>query len=403
MQSTSSSARYSSLSRLPVARLAFRPFFLLAALFSVVSLGVWFAFWHGDILLRPYGGLMFWHQHEMLFGFAAAVVAGFLLTAVQNWTGLPSIRGGPLLVLVVLWLAARLLMAFPMGLPAWLLMLVDVAFLVAVAGVMARLVIAAKRWRNLILLPVLTLFAIANLAMHLGVMKGDAELIRQAAYLTVLLITLLMVVIGGRVIAMFTANRLGLTRKPPIPALEYSSLGSVMAVVLGQLLVMLGVAIPGTLLAALMGLAALANAVRLSRWGGLQSWREPLLWGLHGSYAFIPVGLAMWGLAELGLFRAELAVHALALGGMGAMMLAMMSRVALGHTGREIRTLPGIGIALGLMLAAALLRSPVLVLFPQITHWTYNLSILFWCLAYGIFLFHYTIPLMSARPDGKDG
>ncbi|MDW7745500.1 NnrS family protein [Halomonas sp.] len=404
MQSTSSSSvRSSTLSRLPVARLAFRPFFLLAALFSVLSLGVWFAFWHGDILLRPFGGLMFWHQHEMLFGFAAAVVAGFLLTAVQNWTGLPSLKGGPLLALVGVWLAGRLLMAFPMGLPPWLPVLADLAFLPVVAGVMARLVIAAKRWRNLVFLPALALLTLANLAMHLGVLTGDAELIRQAAYLAVLLFSLLMVVVGGRVIAMFTANRLGLTRRPPIPALEYASLGSVMAVVLGQLLVMLGVAIPDVLLAALMGLAALANAVRLLRWGGLYSWREPLLWGLHLSYAFIPVGLAMWALAVLGAFRAELAVHALTIGGMGTMMLAMMSRVSLGHTARPIRTLPGIGVALGLMVAAALLRSPVLALFPQITHWTYNLGIIFWCLAYGIFLVHYTGPLLSARADGKDG
>lgn len=404
MQSTSSSSvRSSTLSRLPVARLAFRPFFLLAALFSVLSMGVWFAFWHGDILLRPFGGLMFWHQHEMLFGFAAAVVAGFLLTAVQNWTGLPSLKGGPLLALVGVWLAGRLLMAFPLGLPAWLPVLADLAFLPVVAGVMARLVIAARRWRNLVFLPALALLTLANLAMHLGVLTGDAELIRQAAYLAVLLFTLLMVVVGGRVIAMFTANRLGLARRPPIPILEYASLGSVMAVVLGQLLVMLGVAIPDVLLAALMGLAALANALRLSRWGGLYSWREPLLWGLHLSYAFIPVGLAMWALALLAGSRADAALHALTIGGMGTMMLAMMSRVSLGHTARPIRTLPGIGVALGLMVAAALLRSPVLALFPQITHWTYNLGIIFWCLAYGIFLVLYTGPLLSARADGKDG
>ncbi len=184
--------------QLPLLRLAFRPFFLLAALFSILSLLVWLAFWHGHILLSPYGGLVFWHQHEMLFGFAAAVVAGFLLTAVRNWTGLASLSGGPLLGLVVLWLMGRVLMAFPLGLPAWLLLMVDVAFLPLVAVVMARLVITAKRWRNLIFIPTLLLFAIANLAMHIGVMKGDAVLIRQAAYLAVLLIALVMVVVGGR-------------------------------------------------------------------------------------------------------------------------------------------------------------------------------------------------------------
>ncbi|WP_163557753.1 NnrS family protein [Halomonas sp. NO4] len=403
MSSSSSSVSPLSLTRHPVARLAFRPFFLLAALFSVLSLVVWFAFWHGDILLRPHGGLMWWHQHEMLFGFATAVVTGFLLTAVQNWTGRRSLHGGPLLGLVALWLAARGLIAFPAGLPGWLIVTVDVAFLPVVGIVMARLVIAAQRWRNLIFLPALGLLTLANLGMHLGVLNGEAALIRQSAYLAVLLVTLLMVVVGGRVIAMFTANRLGLTRRPPIAALEYASLGSVMAVVLAMLLAMLGLALPAPLLASLMGLAALANAVRLARWGGQHSWREPLLWGLHASYAFIPVGLAMWALSLFGAFRTDVAVHALTIGGMGTMMLAMMARVSLGHTARQIRTLPGIGVALGLMVAAALLRSPVLALFPQITHWTYNLGIIFWCLAYGVFLFHYTGPLLAPRPDGEDG
>lgn len=388
---------------LPLMRLAFRPFFLLAALFSVVSLLVWLAFWHGNILLRPYGGLIFWHQHEMLFGFAAAVVAGFLLTAVRNWTGLPSVSGGPLLALVLLWLLSRLLMAFPMALPAWVLVVVDLAFLPAVAIVMAKLVITAKRWRNLIFIPVLVLLAIANLAMHLGMINGDYALIRNAAYLAVLLITLMMTVVGGRVIAMFTANRLGRPKPDPIPLLEGVTLASTVSVVLLQSATMLGVTVPAALMGGVMLLAAFANTVRMARWGGLYSWREPLLWGLHGSYAFIPLGLAMWVLALMGLIRTELAVHALSIGGMGVMMLAMMARVSLGHTGRPIRTLPGIGVALGLILIAAVVRSPVLALFPQITHWTYTLSIIFWCLAYAIFLAHYTLPLMQARVDGQDG
>lgn len=403
MPTITSSQPASKLKQLPLLRLAFRPFFLLAALFSILSLLVWLGFWHGNILLRPYGGLVFWHQHEMLFGFAAAVIGGFLLTAVRNWTGLPSLNGGPLLGLVALWLLGRVLMAFPMDLPGWLLLAVDLAFLPVVAIVMARLVITAKRWRNLIFIPALLLFATANLAMHLGVMQGDAELIRQAAYLAVLLITLMMTVVGGRVIAMFTANRLGRPKPEPIALLEGVTLVSTAGVVVLQLVIMLGVAIPALLMGGVMLLAALANTVRMARWGGLHSWREPLLWGLHGSYACIPLGLIMWVLALMGLMRVELAVHALTIGGMGTMMLAMMARVSLGHTGRPIRTLPGIGVALGLMLIAALVRSPVLALFPQITHWTYTLSIIFWCVAYAIFVVHYTWPLMQARVDGQDG
>lgn len=403
MPITTSTQSASSLKYLPLLRLAFRPFFLLAALFSVVSLLVWLAFWHGNILIRPYGGLVFWHQHEMLFGFTAAVVGGFLLTAVRNWTGLPSLNGGPLLGLVLLWLLGRVLMAFPMGLPGWPLLVVDLAFLPVVAIVMARLVITAKRWRNLIFIPMLLLFAAANLAMHVGVMKGDAELIRQAAYLAVLLITLMMTVVGGRVIAMFTANRLQRPKPDPIPLLEGITLVGTAGVVILQLIIMLEVVVPASVMVGMMLIAALANIVRLARWGGQHSWREPLLWGLHGSYACIPLGLIMWALAFMGLVRAELAVHALTIGGMGTMMLAMMARVSLGHTGRPIRTLPGIGVALGLMLIAALVRSPVLAVFPQITHGTYTLSIIAWCLAYVIFLAHYTLPLMTPRVDGQEG
>lgn len=390
-------------SRLPLARLAFRPFFLLASLFSVLAMVVWFAFWHGDILLRPHGGLMWWHQHEMIFGFGAAVVVGFLLTAVQNWTGRKSVSGMPLLGLVALWLVARVTLAFPMGLPVWLLILLDVAFLPLAALVMARLVVAAKLWRNLMFVPVLLLLSGANLAMHLGVALGKFELIREGGYLGVLLIATLMVLLGGRVIPFFTSRKLGRPQVQPIAGLEKLTLGSILAIIVLQLLVLLGVAVPAALLAVVMLVAAAASLVRLARWEGHLTLREPLLWGLHLSYAFVPLGLTMWAMALFGAFRVELALHALAIGGIAAMMLAMMARVSLGHTGREIRTLPGIGLGLALMFAGALLRSPILAMFPQITHWTYNLSIIFWCIAYLIFLIHYTLPLLSARVDGQEG
>ena len=388
---------------MPVARLAFRPFFLLASLFSVLSLAVWFAFWHGDILLRPHGGLMWWHQHEMVFGFGAAVVVGFLLTAAQNWTGQLSLRGAPLLGLVGVWLLARLLIAFPMGLPPVLLIAIDMAFLPLAALALARMVVAARQWRNLVFVPILLLMVVANLAMHLGVMRGQLPPIREGGYLGVLLIATLMVLLGGRVIPFFTSRKLGRPKPADWPMLERLSLGSIYAVVLLQLSILLTVELPPGLLGWAMLVAAGANAVRLARWEGWRTLGEPLLWGLHLSYAFIVVGLVMWALAQTGAFRVELALHALAIGGIAAMMLAMMARVALGHTGREIRTLPGIGMGLALMFAGALLRSPILAMFPQITHWTYNLSILFWCIAYLVFLFHYTVPLLTTRADGKDG
>ncbi|MAR73601.1 MULTISPECIES: NnrS family protein [unclassified Halomonas] len=388
--------------RLPLARLAFRPFFLLAAAFSVVALLVWLAFWHGIFVLSPRAGMLWWHQHEMLFGVVGAVVSGFLLTAVQTWTGLRGLHGAPLLGLVALWLGARLGLAFPV-LPQALVMALDVGFLLIVCAVMAVMVIRAKRWRNLIFVPVLAILAGANLGSHLGVLQGDPELVRQSSYLAVLLVTLIMGVLGGRVIPMFTANRLGLKRRPALPWLEGLALGSLALAVVLQLARTLGGGLPDSVLALALLVAALAHPLRLIRWQGRATGREPLLWSLHLSYAFVPLGLLLWALGLWGVGRAELGVHAITVGAMGTMMLSMMSRVSLGHTGRPMCCLPGIGVALGLLVAAGLSRSLVLALWPSVTHWVYSLSILLWCLGYAIFLAHYVPILGSPRVDGQDG
>ncbi|NYS61672.1 NnrS family protein [Vreelandella salicampi] len=389
--------------RFPLLRLAFRPFFLLGALFSVLAMLVWLAFWHGNLWITPHGGMLWWHQHEMLFGFASAIITGFLLTAVQNWTGRPSLSGGPLLGLVALWLTARLLLTYAPMLPGWLLLLVDVAFLPLVAFAMAKRVVAARMWRNLLFVPVLLLLALANATMHWGALQGDGLLIREAAHLALFLITTLMVLLGGRVIPFFTSRKLGI--KPPEPhrVIEFASLGAMVAVVLLQTLITLSDVRANTLLAALLLIAAGANAWRLVRWQGWLSFREPLLWGLHVSYAFIPLGLLLWAWQLFAGQRVETALHALTIGSIGTMMLAMMSRVSLGHTGRVIRTLPGIGIALAGLLVAALLRSVWLLVFPQTSHWVYSVVILIWCLSYLVFVLHYSVPLLSARPDGKNG
>ncbi|BBI60798.1 hypothetical protein HSBAA_21040 [Vreelandella sulfidaeris] len=174
----------------------FGPFFLLGALFSLLALLVWLAFWHGNLWLAPYGGMFWWHQHEMLFGFGSAIIAGFLLTAVQNWTGRPGLSGWPLFALVSLWLTARLLLAYAAHLPAWLLLLIDGSFLPLVALAMAKPVITVRMWRNLMFVPVLLVLALTNIAMHVGVMTGNTLLIPEAGHLAILIITLVMVLLG---------------------------------------------------------------------------------------------------------------------------------------------------------------------------------------------------------------
>ncbi|MGC3872554.1 NnrS family protein [Halomonas sp. GXIMD04776] len=400
-------AQPTQLTRLmPLWRLAFRPLFLLGTLFSLLAMLVWGGFWHGAILLEPLGGMIWWHQHEMLFGFVIAIVSGFLLTAVQNWTGQPSIKGWPLLGLVMLWLAGRLLLAFPQALgnlDPLVIALVDLAFLPIVALIMARLVIRVKQWRNLIFLPVLTMLFVANALMHAGVLYGDGEWVRQGAYLAVLLISQLMVILGGRVIPFFTSLRLQRQKPQPIPMLEKLAIGSVVALVVILLLGVVGPEVPAVVTAVIALLAGGANLLRLARWEGWRATHEPLLWGLHASYGFVALGFLMYGLSHLEVLPATLAIHALTVGGMSTMILAMISRVSLGHTGRPIETLPGIGLALGLMLAAAVFRALIPALWPQVTHWMLSSSILLWCLAYATFLMLYTKPLLSARVDGKEG
>lgn len=388
---------------MPLWRLAFRPFFLLGAAFSLLAILIWGAFWHGTVLLQPHGGMFWWHQHEMLFGFVAAIVVGFLLTAAHNWTGQRGLHGAPLLALAGLWLLGRLLMASPLGLSSWALMVIDVAFLPLATVALAWPIIRVRQWRNLIFVPMLALLALANGVMHRALVLGDSGLLRSASYLAVLLIVLLMVVLGGRVIPFFTSRRLQrpATRRPAW--LEVIALGSVAAMVLAQLVSLADVLLPATGWALLAFIAALANTLRLLGWEGWRSWREPLLWGLHLSYAFICIGLLMWGLAALGSVATSLAVHAFTVGGMAIMILAMMSRVSLGHTGRAIVTLPGIGIALFLLVSAAILRALLPTLWPQASHWALSLASVFWCLAFGLYLCRYAHVLLMRRIDGTEG
>jgi uncharacterized protein involved in response to NO len=208
---------------------------------------------------------------------------------------------------------------------------------------------------------------------------------------------------GGRVIPFFTARKLGLSTPPKTALVERLSLISMAGVVALQWLVTLSGWHADTLMAALMLVASVANAWRLAHWQGIQSWREPLLWGLHLSYGFIVIGLALWAWQLVAGQRVETALHALAIGSMGTMMLAMIARVSLGHTGRVIRTLPGMGLALAGLLLAAALRSLWLMVFPNTSHWVYSLVIIIWCASYLVFVLHYSLPLLTARPDGKQG
>lgn len=386
----------------PILRLAFRPLFLGGALFSVIAMLWWTVVWLHPVAWQPYGGPIWWHGHEMLFGFGSAIVVGFLLTAVQAWTGVPGLRGGLLGVLTGSWLLGRLLLAFGSGLPTWLIVVSDLSFLLFAGTAMAYPVVKVKQWRNLIFVPMLLVLALLNGASHWGVLSERSDLAQQALHGAILLTTLFIVVIGGRVIPLFTANGTGCQRQPTWRWLEVLSSGSII------LLVVIAFAgfsrVQAEIMVPLCAGAALVNGWRFLRWGYQYSWRVPLLWSLHLAYAFIPLGLLALALYGAGLLSSvSIALHCFTVGAIGGMILAMISRVTLGHTGRPLRPPQAMTAAYVLILASATVRVLVPALFPLYTQWGIGVAGLLWVAAYGIFCYHYGPMLLTARVDGGAG
>ncbi|WP_102798873.1 NnrS family protein [Bowmanella denitrificans] len=377
----------------PLFRLGFRPLFLGAALFAALAIGAWGGLYAGLWGFSPYGGAYFWHAHEMLFGFVAAVVTGFLLTAVQNWTGIPGLKGRALAWLVMVWLAARLVNWWGPAWPNWLIATLDLLFLPMVAGFMAYPLCKAGQWRNLFFVPVLLLMSGANFLTHFGLLSGDNGFFKQGIYLMLMLVTALMCVIAGRVTPMFTANGTGTVKVQPVAWLEKAALLSIWLLVVHFLCREI-----------LPPFAATLHLWRWWRWRFWITFRVPLLWSLHLAYLFIPLGLA--ALAAHYLFNAmalSTAIHFLTVGAMGGMILAMMARVSLGHSGRPLKPRPLMSLAFALVLLAAMIRTLGSWLLHQHIVAVLLLASLLWCLAFMLFVLLYWPVLTRPRVDGKPG
>ncbi|MFC2967925.1 NnrS family protein [Acidimangrovimonas pyrenivorans] len=333
--------------------MGFRPFFLLAGLFAAIAVPLWLAMFTGAVTLRGPFDPVDWHIHEMLFGYTAAVIAGFLFTAVPNWTGRMPARGVPLALLAALWLAGRLAVAGVLGLDPVAVAVIDSAFLLAIGAMIGIEIVAGRNWRNLKVLVPVTLYAATNIAFHLGALSGaGTEGSRRAAFAVILFLVML---IGGRIIPSFTRNWLAAQRaaRMPVPVNRFDGISLAVAAA-GLLLWVAGpdsVATGVTLLA-----AAGLQLVRLSRWRGLAAWRSPLLLMLHLAYAALPVGLAVTGLAAFGLASPVAGYHLLGIGAIGGMTLAVMMRAAMGHTGRPLVAGRLLSLAFLLVLGAALIR-----------------------------------------------
>lgn len=320
----------------PFLRGGFRPFFFGGAAWGLIALTFWILALAGAVSLPTMFDPLAWHRHEMLFGFVGAVIAGFLLTAIPNWTGRLPIAGPPLAALAGLWLAARLAVLFSAKVGMFEAAVLDTGFNLVLAFVGAREVLAAKN-RNLPIVGVVLLFAAANALDHAGAggLIANADL---GWMLGLSLVVLLISLIGGRITPSFTRNWLakqGMAGRLPTQPGRFDLL----VIGVTALALLFWVSGPAGMVSGVLLLAAaLLQAARLARWGGFRTFRDPLVLVLHVGYAWVPIGLALLGLSLAGpLIPRSAAIHALTAGAMATMILAVMTRASLGHTGRELR------------------------------------------------------------------
>ena len=362
----------------------FRPFFLGAGIWAVLALATWLTEWLG--LLPPVMFLdVHWHAHEMIFGFGAAAMAGFLLTAIPNWTGRLPVRGAPLALLALLWLAGRLAMLGRGAIGPGLAGAIDSAFLIVLALAVWREIIAGKNWRNLKTAAAVSILAAANIAWHAVAAHPGLDTLLPERLAIITLVSLL-ALIGGRITPSFTRNvlaRRGTGRLPaPFSGLDRAAL--VMTVLAGaSWTVAPGARITG----ALAVIACVLNLVRLGRWRTLDVLEEPMLWVLHLGYAWIGAGFALiaaHGLA--GLVPQSAAIHAFTAGGFGTMMLGVMTRAARGHSGLKLQA-----GAIEPLIYAAVSLSAVLRIAAAASNRVvfYQASGLLWVLAFGLFVIAY--------------
>ncbi|WP_303836637.1 NnrS family protein [Acidovorax soli] len=397
VMSAASAAAAPTLQGMPLLRLGFRPFYLGAALVACLAVPLWIASLLGWVVLDLPVAPLLWHAHEMLFGFAATVIIGFLLTAVKAWTGLATPRGALLGALALLWLAARVAAVVA---PYAIYAVLDVVLLPVVAGFLLAVLLRARNRRNLPLMGVLVLLSVANGAFHLAVLGVLNLPPIQALYAGLALIVMIECVMAGRVVPAFTMSvNPGLKLQAQRP-LELVVLTVTALALASWVCAPVGV---GAVTAVLAGLAALLHGWRMWRWKPWITRNRPILWILHASYAWIPVGFVLLALAQLGAVAVSAAVHAFAVGATGGLIVGMITRTARGHTGRPLQAGRLEVLAYGLVMGAAVLRVLLPLAAPQWYAAALVLAALAWATAFAVYLGLYTPWLTQTRLDGKDG
>ena len=373
--------------------LGFRPFYLLAGAFSALSIAGWAGLFAGLVPSGYLHGHPMWHAHEMVFGYTFAVIVGFLFTAGSNWTRHPTPTGARLAAIVACWLAARAFAVF--GIEWWSL-LFDLAFAVAAAMGLGIPLWRARNTRNYFFVVLILAVGALNAAFHLAILERievDLDRIMDLALDVVLFI---IVVMGGRVIPMFTNNGVPGAGARRILALERTALGAVLALLAADLL-----ALPATAVGVIAGVAALAHGARFALWSPWATRAKPILWIMHAGYAWIVVHLALRAASAFDLAAPTLATHALTVGAIGGLTMGMMTRTARGHTGRPLETGRAETLAYALVMAAAIAR-----VFGPMAGWTLPAIIVsgaLWTAAFAIFTVTYWPILSRPRVDGRPG
>ena len=379
----------------PLFRLGFRPFYLGAAALALLDVPLWVALFLGEARLNLAVSPLLWHAHEMLFGFAVAVILGFLLTAGKAWTGLATPRGVFLAALVLLWLAARVAGVVA---PYMVYAVLDWLLLPIVAIILVDLLVRARNRRNLPLAMLLLLLSLANMVFHLAVI-GVLDLSpMRALHAGLALIVMIECVIAGRVVPAFTASATPGLQIKASRGLDAAAL-SVSALALALWIF----ASPGAVSATAFAAAAVLHVARQARWQPWVTRSRPILWILHAAYAWIAIGFALLALAQGGWMSASAGVHALAVGATGGLIIGMITRTARGHTGRPLQASKLEVLAYGLVMGAAVLRVLLPLLVPQYLRELLIGAALAWSAAFALYLVVFAPWLFKTRLDGKDG
>jgi uncharacterized protein involved in response to NO len=373
--------------------MGFRPFFLLAGLAGMLLVPLWLGLYTG-LLSSPFPfSIVAWHSHEMLFGYGEAVVAGFLLTAVRNWTGYATLKNTPLALLGIVWLIPRLVVFLP-GFPLWLLAVIDCAFPLLLIAALARPLLKAGKLHNTVLLLLLLIMACVQAAFYLWPQHAS-----RIGWIQTDLLMVLITMIGGRVIGFFTERGLGM--RTPLPKRPWLDRGLIWLMLLFT--VAEAISLPSSWMAAFSLLLMTGHAFRLADWWSPAIFRVPLVWILQFGYAWIVIGFALRALSEWLPLSPVLSQHAFTIGALGSITLGMMVRVSLGHTGRELRIPRLVTGSFALLTLAAFVRVFLPWWQPEFTLSAIVVSGLLWTVVFATFVVVYTPVLIRARVDGQPG